>query len=93
MIAPLADDAALRERGLRVWTINAEEDGDIVRKFMDDNHYHFNVILATQDMIESRYPIEGLPTTYVIDRDGTVRKVFSGYAPEELRAEIDAALK
>jgi peroxiredoxin len=93
MIAKLADDAALRERGLRVWMVNCGEDADTVRKFMDENHYHFNVFLDPQHVGEPQYPVEGLPTTYVIGRDGTVRKAFSGYDPEGLRAAIDAALK
>jgi len=93
MIVKLADDTALHDRGLRVWTIDCGEDADTVRKFMDKNHYHFNVILDPQKVTEPHYPLGGIPTTYVIARDGTVRKAFSGYYPEELRAAIDAALK
>ena len=93
MIAKLADDTALRERGLRVWTIDSEEDADTVQKFMDENHYEFNVILDPQKVTAPLYPIYGIPTTYFIARDGTVRKAFSGYVPEKLWAEIDAALK
>jgi cytochrome c biogenesis protein CcmG, thiol:disulfide interchange protein DsbE len=93
MIAKLADDTALHERGLRVWTIDGEEDADSVRKFMGENHYDFNVILDPKKVTATRYPIYGIPTTYVIARDGTVRKAFLGYAPEKLWAEIDAALK
>jgi peroxiredoxin len=96
-ISKLANNAALRERGLRVWTIDAGDDTDTARKFMDENHYDFNVLLdSNRNVITKLYPIGGIPTTYLIGRDGSIRKSFSGFdstVDEQLRAEIDAALK
>ncbi len=82
-ISSLADDAFLHDRGLRVWTVDVMDDTVAIHNFMAANHYHFTVL--SNGTITNAYPGGGIPTTYVIGRDGTVRKVFSGYVPEQLR--------
>jgi peroxiredoxin len=95
-IAKLQGDTALHNQGLCVWTINIMDDADATRKFMDENHYDFPVILAPQNMIATLYPVDGTPTTYLIGRDGLIRKSFAGFDAAtdlQLRMEIEAALK
>jgi len=95
-IAKLAQDASMRERGLRVWTIDVTDNADTARKFMNENHYDFNVMLDSQHVAGNLYPGYGIPTTYLVARDGLIRKAFSGFDSEtdkQLRGEIDAALK
>jgi peroxiredoxin len=95
VISQLADDASLHKKGLRVWTVDAIDDTDTIRKFIAANHYHFTVVSNAGGAVTNRYPTGGIPTTYVIDRDGVVRNVLDGFGPtteHELRADIDAAL-
>ena len=45
--------------------------------------------------IENAYGVEGIPTDFLIDRDGIIRNFGSGYGPgleNKLREWIDAAL-
>jgi len=96
LVAGLANDKTLHERGLRVWAINIVDDSNTVQKFLDENHYDFEVMLGTQNAIANLYPLSGIPTTYLVARDGSIRKAFAGFDPktdEQLRAEIEAALK
>ena len=96
LTSKLADDDSLRQRGLRVWTINVSDDNDATRKFMDQNHYDFTVMFDKMPPPNIRYPRNGCPTTYLIGRDGLIRKVFSGFDAEmekSIRTEINAALK
>ena len=95
IITKLSNDLVLRNRGLRVWTINSDT-ADDVRTFMNENHYPFKVMLDPSDQAASLYPHNGIPTTYLIARDGTVRKAVAGFSPrirQQLESEIDAALK
>jgi peroxiredoxin len=95
VISQLADDASLHKKGLRVWTVDAMDDTDTIRKFIAANHYHFTVVSNAGGAVTNRYPIGGIPTTYLIDRDGVVRNVLDGFGPttdHELRSDIDAAL-
>jgi len=96
VISKLADDASLRDRGLRVWTVDVMDDSDAIRQFMATNHYHFTVISNAGGAVTNRYPTGGIPTTYVIGRDGKVRNVLTDFGPktdDELRADINAALR
>ena len=79
-----------------MWAINIVDDSNTVQKFLDENHYDFEVMLGTQNAIANLYPLSGIPTTYLVARDGSIRKAFAGFDPktdEQLRAEIEAALK
>jgi thiol-disulfide isomerase/thioredoxin len=96
LTSKLADDDSLRRRGLRVWTINVADDTDATRKFMDRNHYDFTVMFDRMPPPNIRYPRNGCPATYVMGRDGSIKKVFSGFGEDiekSIRAEIDFDLK
>jgi AhpC/TSA family len=96
LTSKLADDDSLRQRGLRIWTINVSDDAEVTRKFMHENHYDFTVMFDRMPPPNIRYPRNGCPATYLIGRDGLIRKVFSGFDAEtdkSIRAEINAALK
>jgi thiol-disulfide isomerase/thioredoxin len=95
-IAELAGNASLHDRGLRVWAINLWDDADSTQKFIHDNHYDFDVLVGPGRALEKLYPLDGIPTTYLIGRDGIVLKSFSGFGTttdEELRSGIEAALR
>ncbi len=52
-------------------------DGD-VRSFVDEYGITFTVLLDPQSRIESVFQVTGLPMTFVIDRDGILRKKVLG---------------
>ncbi len=45
---------------------------DVVRTFVADHGITFPIVLDVDNRIEAGYPVIGLPTTYVIDRDGRI---------------------
>lgn len=69
---------------------------EIIRKLLSDHHYTFNVVLdkkgpdGLQNKIFKQYGAEGVPATFIIDRDGIVRYKVLGY-DEEL--PTDAVVK
>jgi peroxiredoxin len=95
-IAKLADDTSLRQRGLRVWTVNAMDSQDAIANFMAANQYHFLVVSNSGGAVTNKYSSGGLPTTFLIGRDGIVRKAFAGFdtkTQQDLSNAIEAALK
>jgi peroxiredoxin len=95
VISKLADDASLRQRGLRVWAVDLGQNSDEVQKFMRENHYSFDALLDPQQTSTKAFPTAGIPTTYVIGRDGSVHASFQGFdstVDAKLRAAISAAL-
>jgi peroxiredoxin len=94
--AALAADPTLRNRGLRVWTIDEDDDAAASKKFMDDNRYNFDVMLDAQGTIWTQYHGYGIPDTFIIGRDGVVRYASAGFGPsidDQLHAAIESALK
>ncbi|HZZ44276.1 MAG TPA: TlpA disulfide reductase family protein [Tepidisphaeraceae bacterium] len=95
-IAGLANDNKLYDLGLRVWAVNVMDNPDTTRKFIDDNHYNFTVLLDTPGAVAKLYPLQGIPTVYLVARNGSVRSAFVGFDPDnphQIRDEIEAALK
>ncbi len=69
---------------------------DLVKQFMSDNKYTFPVLIDDQGVAQ-KFGVEGIPTKYVIDKQGTLRfeSVGFGDGPRmitELTAQIDMLL-
>jgi peroxiredoxin len=67
-----------------------DEDEQLVRKTMDSQGMKFPVALVAKGLGEV-YPIPGFPTSYVIDRDGTV--LWKGHPGQLSEQHIEALLE
>jgi cytochrome c biogenesis protein CcmG, thiol:disulfide interchange protein DsbE len=78
----------LGDKGLRVVAVSVDaapgvigpfgESGGNVSDFVDRLGLTFTVLHDPSGRIESRYQVNGLPTTYVIDRDGRIQRKVLG---------------
>jgi peroxiredoxin len=78
------------DRGVVVLGISIDENVEVVQEFLEDHQVLYPVMLSN-DEIESSYgPFRGIPTTFIIDRQGIVRKRILGYDgnPETLKEII-----
>ena len=78
------------DRGVVVLGISIDENVEVVQEFLEDHPVLYPVMLSN-DEIESSYgPFRGIPTTFIIDRQGFVRKRILGYDgnPETLKEII-----
>ena len=68
-------------------------------QFIKDNKYTFNVVLDEKDKTVTDYKVEGIPTKFVIDKNGTVKYQSTGFGGnadelvEELSLMIENAKK
>ena len=92
-IQKLADDKKLAEDGLRVLVVNVREDKNTIQPFMQKNHYTFTVPLDSTGNILGKYLVTGIPTTFVIGRDGKVKAAFVGYDESEGGKDVDKAVE
>lgn len=77
---------------------------EIVRKYMNDKGYTFNVVFDTQDVNTKEYPVmksykaKGIPAKFIIDKEGNIRYKPVGFSGsdeetvEELSAMINTLL-
>lgn len=61
-----------------VLAVNSQEDAATVQRFIDVQKFTFPVLLDTQADVMNQYKVRGLPTSFVIDRDGIIRYVHTG---------------
>src|SRR5919109_585871 len=61
-----------RSQGLTILAVNLKESPEQVKAFMDQYHLSFTVLLDHDGSVFRDYTVMGLPTTYLISRDGTL---------------------
>jgi len=66
---------------LMVLAVNAREELDTVKKFMQDNNYSFRVLMDKEGAVLNAYKVQGIPTFVLIDREGKIAWVQVGFGP------------
>jgi peroxiredoxin len=62
----------LSRAGFELLAVDIQEPRDRVSSFAENNRLSFPVALDTAGRISGTYGVRGLPTTYIIDRDGMI---------------------
>jgi peroxiredoxin len=67
-----------KDKGLSVVGVSIDVDGDAYRKFLKDYKIDFVTVRDPDQKTSSLYGTFKWPETYIIDRDGIVRRKFIG---------------
>ncbi len=77
------------EKGLVVLAINDGETADTARKYIEEHKYAFRVLLDRDKTVAAKFSVSGIPSLFLIDRDGNVRGQYTGYnSALDLREEL-----
>lgn len=68
----------LRARGVTVLGVSVDVDGDAYHRFLQQRGVNFMTIRDPEQKIPSLYGTTGWPETYIIDRQGVMRRKFVG---------------
>ncbi len=81
--------------GLVIVGVSVDTDGpEVVRKFMKEFGINYPIVMADDAVVDAFAPIQGYPTTFIIDREGRVRNKKLGREPtEDYEKEILAILR
>lgn len=60
----------LRKEGIELIAINVGEDAATVSQFLSEVSVGFPMPLDTDSEVVQRWPVRGLPTTYIVDPEG-----------------------
>jgi thiol-disulfide isomerase/thioredoxin len=86
--------AARKDKGLKVYAVNIEEDKDAVAAFKKETKLGLSVLLDSTGETGKAYGANAIPETVIIGKDGTVKKVMVGLHDQAtLEKEIDEVLK
>ncbi|MGC8837925.1 MAG: TlpA family protein disulfide reductase [Anaerolineae bacterium] len=83
---------AYRERGVLFVGINFLEDADRVREYVEWMEVPFPVALDVTGEVVSSYQVRALPSTFFIDREGTVVRRYTGPLTRDLLDQYLAEL-
>jgi len=81
--------------GLAFVGISVDQDGpEVVKKFVKEHGVNYTIVMADDAVVDAFAPIDGYPTTFIIDRDGFIRNKKLGSMPTAAyEKEILAVLK
>lgn len=70
----------LGDQGLRIVAVSVDAPGALgdVRSFVHEYGLEFDILLNPGGGIQDAYAVNGLPTTFLIDRDGRIRRKVLG---------------
>ena len=67
-----------KDQGLEIIAVNIQENRNQVGAFVREYNLTFPIPLDTSGAVSRRYGMRGIPTTYIIDREGSIILVLTG---------------
>ena len=88
----------LEGKGVRLIAVNQQEAAGKVSQFLKSKGWDLDVVLdaSRQNPVSKQFGVTGIPTTFVIGKDGKILMMHSGYSPNlksELTKDIKSALQ
>ncbi|MEJ2306009.1 MAG: TlpA disulfide reductase family protein [candidate division WOR-3 bacterium] len=68
-----------KEKGVVILGLSLDTDPKQIKYFMNKNQMEYPVLLGARKLIKT-YAIKGIPTAYLINKDGIIVEKFIGYA-------------
>ena len=85
------------KENIQLVAINLNSETAKVDEFLKSKGYNFPVVHADEainNYAMTKYGIRGLPTTYIIDKNGIINSIILGNKPEkDINEQIDKAIK
>ncbi len=86
-----------KDLGFTLLGVNVEQDLKEAKAYLNKVNVTFPILFDVTNQVSNEYEISAMPTTYLVDRDGNLRKLYMGYQPETseeiYQQEIKALLK
>jgi len=88
-------DREFRDQGLRIIAVSVDKSADDARRFLARYPPQFAIALDAAGACPAAYDLQGMPSSYLIDRTGRFRAVHAGFRSgdkAELRRQVMEAL-
>jgi thiol-disulfide isomerase/thioredoxin len=74
----------LARSDFEIVAVNLDEDVADAKKFLAEHAVHFPVALDPSGDVPKSFGLIGMPTSYLIDRNGVVRLSYQGFKPQDI---------
>ena len=71
--------AAYRSKGLEMIGLSVGESAEVVKPFVQSNGIPYPIAIATAEVEQAYGGIRGIPTTFLIDKQGRIAQRYVGY--------------
>ena len=85
----------LADKGVTFYAVNQLDKKDKIRSLLKEKGWDLPVALDTDGSAGQAFGVTGIPHTVIIDREGVIRHVHSGFFPgmeKQLKEEVEALL-
>lgn len=74
-------DKDLKGKGLQVVAINLDEKLEDAKRFLAKHPVGFAVAVKANESCAKEFGVQGMPSSFIVDRKGVIRKVHPGFRP------------
>jgi peroxiredoxin len=82
-----------KKQGVEVLAVNVGEPKLSVQKFADRFGLTFPIMIDREDQVMNAYDVDRLPATFLIDKNGKVKKIITGTMTEEMVKQYMESIK
>jgi len=72
------------DKGLKIVAVNLDKDRELAEKFLKKIPADFTIAFDPEGDIADKYNVQGMPSSYIIDRKGRVIKTHLGFRTEDV---------
>lgn len=74
-----------KDKGLEVIGVSLDWNGEkVVGPFAEDNGINYTLLLGNEKVTDLYGGVTSIPTTFILDREGSIRKRYIGYKDKEV---------
>ena len=79
-------------KGLAVVAVNLDKNRELATKFLNEMPADFTVVYDREGTVADSYHVPGMPSSFIIDRNGKIRAIHIGFRQEDTAA-LEEALR
>ena len=80
------------DQGFEIMAVNLDKERHLADEFLSAMDVNFTVAFDESGATASRYKLKGMPTSYLIDRDGRIHASHIGFRDKD-KSELEQAIK
>ena len=83
------------KKGFTILAVNIDNNQNNALKFLNEYNIKLSPLLDANKRVVSMYDVDKMPTSYIIDKEGWIRYIHSGFKSEDFykyKTEIEALL-
>jgi peroxiredoxin len=74
-----------KDQGLEIIGVSMDQNPEkILPRFIEANNINYTILLGDEQVYDSYGGIIAIPTTFILDKDGNIRKKYLGYNEKEV---------